>query len=144
MVFGVGLFDFIDRYPGVDLGCVEPGVAQDLLDVGHVGAVGDQVCSAGMPQHMGRDLLGQPGFPGAVFDDASGNEDGGGSAFAVHEDFWMPVFFAHERGSGLGQVALQPGECIFAQRNHAIATAFALANEQGSVIGVEVGQLQGA
>ena len=125
---------------GVDLGGVEPGMAEQLLDeadVGpvlqHVGRAGvaEQVAGAGAPDGGGVNGASHP-----VADKAAGE------ALAVAaEEQRLAAGGRLQQGPGLLQVEPQPVEGASPHRDDAVFVALALAHDEQAPPAVEVGDI---
>ncbi len=61
MILGMGFFQIVDGHAGIDLGGVDAGMAEHLLDVAHRSTVFKHVGGAAMAQAVGGDLFFNPG-----------------------------------------------------------------------------------
>jgi hypothetical protein len=122
-------------------------MAEQGLDVADVGAAIEHVGGAGVAQQMSR-----AGFcdPGALLRAAHGGCDlFGGDGLAPVGDKKLFAGLAEQAGTGLGQIAVEPGGGAGAERHHAVFAAFALAHEHGQarqvgIVAPQPGQLRAA
>ena len=131
---GVDFAKLHDGHVGIDLGGVEPGVTEQLLDEADVGAVFKHVGGAGVAHQVAgarpADAGGLDNAPDPVAD-VSGAEP---LAVAAKE---QGAFTAGriQQGPGLFEIFLQPVENALAHRNHAVFLPLSLAyREQAALL----------
>ena len=143
---GVGLgmneLELADAYAGVDGGGLEVFVAEQLLDVADVGPAFEHVRGAGVAEQVAPALFApDTGVADAVPDQAG--EHVGMEAFAVAADEEaLLAGNAGEQRANVVEVFLDPAQGARADGDDAVLHALALADEHGSLVAVEVAQVE--
>ena len=68
MEFAMDLAQAVSGHVRINLGCADVRMAEQFLDDAEIGAVFEQVRRKTMAQHVGSDVAGNAGTPGALFD----------------------------------------------------------------------------
>ena len=138
---GVDLLELADGDLGVDLRGGEFGVAEELLDKADVGPVFVHERGAGVAQEVAAAGLAQFGGVDVVAHELG--EAVGREGFAqVRGEQRAVVGSSGQRGAGVGEVALDPADGAFADGDHAVFFAFALADHERAPVGIQVVEFQ--
>lgn len=142
MAAGMGVLEAEVGDVGVDLGGGEELVAQLELDGTDVGTVVQHDGGAGMAEGVGRAGLADVSLLDVAMDDAAQAVGDEGFAPAGEEDE-IGDGTDTEKGTGIQQVAVNPGQGALPDGNAAVMAAFAVADGEHAAFAVQVGKTEG-
>ena len=139
---GVDLLEFADTDLGVDLGGVEPGVAELLLDEAGVGPVLQHEGGAGVAQQVAGAGFAQIGRFDVIAHQL-GEPIGGKGLEEVGQKQRAAVRFSDQIGTHLPPVFLDPLDGAIADGSHAILASLALPDHDRAALFVLFSALRG-
>ena len=124
MKLAVNLAQAIVCHMGVDFGCADVGMPEQLLDHPQVGAMFQQVSGKAVPQHMRRHVAANSGTAHSLFDSQPKSDGGEGCPTPSEEDSGGGSR-RDQLGPARGEVSFQRVNRLAAERDHAFFIAFA-------------------
>src|SRR6266850_4155279 len=142
MVLPVSRGQILDRDPSVDLSRRHGSVAEDELDVAHIGAALEEVGRASVPEGVRGDALPETGRLGALADDQIERLHAESPARDRGDEESRLLRGRDEGRAGLPEIAPQSSEGVCANRHDAIPASLAIPDPDCPSLRVEVQQVQ--
>ena len=138
---GVDQLQLLDGDLGVDLGRREFGMAEQLLDKADVGATFQHEGGAGVAEQVAGAAFADLGGVDVIADELS-EPVGREQLEQVGQKQRAAVWFSDQAGPHFLEVTPYPGQRPFANRDHPVLAAFALAHHQRATLVIEIDGLQ--